>query len=345
MRHPLLACILALVAAASHAGNATQEAVERLHDDAAARIAAGRFDSLLADVDQALTSKERIADGRWKLALLIGGMRMGFERAATSPEDWTAFDKTLRAQATAHPDSPNAWLLVAVLADSHAWAVRGKGMADGITTMGFDAFRRYNEQARTVLEAHPMPGNPAWYALRIKVGGALHESPAQLDALFDEAFQREPAYQQTWYSRLTFLEPQWGGSVDAVVRLAKQGAVDTSPAEGRGMMARVLFLAYDSGVATALTDPGVDWDTLKASMEDVLRHYHDDWNAQPFFFEACSRGDKAEAQHLLGFVKEAPIDEVLNGGVDMFRTCVDWVNGKVPGFRLHDENGNVRLIH
>ena len=345
MRHVLLAFFLWLAAASCHAVNATQAAEESLHEDAAARIAAGQFESLLSDADKSLKSRERIADGRWKLALLIGGMRRGFERAVRSPEDWAAFDKTLRSLAAMHPDSPDAWLFVAVLADSHAWAARGHGTADGITTMGFDAFRRYNEQARTALDEHPVHANPAWYALRIRVGGALHESGEQLDRLFADAFQREPGYQQTWFSRMTFFEPQWGGSVEEVVRFANRGAPDTSPTEGRGMMVRLLGLAYDSGVATAMTDPGVNWDTLKASMEDVLQRYPDDWNAQPFFFVACSHSDKAEARHLLGFIKEPPIAEALNGNVEVFQACVDWANGKLPGFRMHDDNGGVRLIH
>lgn len=340
MRQAFAAFALSLAAAGCHA-NATQAAVERMREDVAQRIAAGQLDRLVAEADQELSSRGRIADGRWKLALLIGSMRRGFERAIHSPEDWTAFDSALRAQAAARPDSPNAWLFVAVLADSHAWATRGHGTANDVTPMGFDAFRRYNEQARALLEDHRSPGNPAWYALRIKVGGALHEPAQQLDRLFDEALLHQPDYQQTWFSRVMFLEPQWGGIVDDVVRLAARGAADLSPDEGRGMMARVLWLVRDSGITEALTHPGVDWNTLKASMDDVLRRFPDDWNAQPFLFEACARSDKAQARHLLAYVKEPPIAEVLDDDVDAFRACIEWAGSDVPAaFRLrHDQRG------
>lgn len=345
MRHVLLAAILWFSAIACHAGNATQEAERRLHEDAAARIAAGQFERLLADADGYLETQARLPDGRWKLALLLGGMRRGFERAVHAPEDWTRMDETLRALAAAHPRSPNAWLFVGVLVDSHAWAARGHGNGDAIKAMGFDAFRRYNEQGRALLDEHPVRANPAWYALRLRFGGALEESPERLERLFSEAIQREPGYQQTWFSRLTSLEPQWGGSIGDVVGLGARAARTKSPTEGSGMMARVLFLAYSAGVEGALSDPGVSWDMLKASMHDVLQRYPDDWNAQPFFFEACSRSDKAEAQALLAFVKEPPIAEALNGNVDAFQACIDWARGKLPAFRLHDDRGGVQVVH
>jgi hypothetical protein len=344
MRHALLALTLSLAAAGGHAANATQAAVAQLRADAADAIAAGQFGRLLDEADQALKSRERIVDGRWKLALLLGGMRRGFERAVHSPEDWATLEKSLRAQAAAHPESPNAWLLVAVLEDSHAWALRGPGNAPEVPAMGFDAFKRYNERARTVLEEHPARANPAWFALRIKVGGELHETDEALDRLFDDAIRREPDYQQTWFSRVTFLEPQWGGSVEAVVRLANRGAKDLSPAEGRGMMARVLWLVRDSGVTEALTHRDVDWNVLKASMDDVIRRYPDDWNAQPFLFEACARSDKAEARHLASFVKEAPIAELLDDNVAGFRACQEWTRSDLPAFRLRYDQAGLHLV-
>jgi hypothetical protein len=344
MRQMLLAFILWLAAAGCHAANATRAAVTQLHEEAAQRIATGQFEHLLAEADRYQKSHERIADGRWKLALLLGGMRRGFEAAARSPEDWAAFDRSLRALAAAHPDSPNAWLFVAVLEDSHAWAARGHGPAASVTTMGFGAFRSHGERARTLLEEHPTPGNPAWYALRISVGGALQESAETLDRLFDDAFRHEPDYHQTWFSRVMYLEPQWGGSADDVVRFALRGAKTISPAEGRGMLARVLWTAFDAGVLEALASPAVDWNVLKASMEDVLRRYPDDWNAQPFLLEACTRSDKAEARHLLTFVKEPPIPEALDDNVEVFKACIAWANSDLPVFRLRYDRGGPQLV-
>ena len=344
MRLLFLALTLWLSTNACHAANATQEAEQGLHEEAAARIAAGQFERLLADADRYLATQERLPDGRWKLALLLGGMRRGFERAVHVPEDWARLDATLRALAAAHPDSQDAWLFVAVLVDSHAWATRGHGTAGDIKAMGFDAFRRYNEQGRALLDEHPVRTNPAWYALRLRFGGALGEPQDEQERLFSEAIRREPGYQQTWFSRLTYLEPQWGGRIEDVVALADRAARTPSPTEGSGMMARVLFLAYDAGVEDALSNPAVHWDALKASMHDVLQRYPDDWNAQPFFFEACGRSDKAEAQRLLAYVKEPPIPQALNDNVQAFQACVDWARGKLPAFRLHDDAGGVQVV-
>lgn len=346
MRTLIVLVLLWFAAASCRAELPSYLAVEAMHDDAATRIAAGQFDGLLADADKYLASRERFADGRWKLAILLGGVRRGFSQNARSPQDWAQYETALKALAARHPASADAWLFLAVLEDSHAWAERGGGYSSTVSDAGASAFHRYLSQSRDWLDGHKMAANPAWYELRISVGGALGDSPEALDRLFFEAIKREPGYQQTWFSRMMFLTPKWGGDIGDMVGFINHAARVTSPTEGRGMMARLVWIASEQGYDLTLIAPEIDWTTVKVSIDDVLRRYPDEWNAQWFFFEACKHSDKAEAQHLLSFIKSPPSPALLRQNASVYGLCLDWATGKIPAFVMRDhETGTTKTIH
>jgi len=332
-------------ATACHAELPTVEAIDALHADASARIAAHRFDSLLAEADQDLQTQARFGDGRWKLAILLGGLRRGFAHNAQSPAEWQAYETELETLAARHPGSPNAWLFVAILAHSHAWAERGQGYADTVSDDSAAAFEHHLNRARTLLDAHKAPANPAWYALRLNVGGALGEGRASLDALFSAAIKRQPDYVQTWQARENYLEPKWGGRIEDVVALANLGNRTASPGAGRGMMAEVLATALECNCNALLSHPGIDWAAVRASMDDILQRYPDDVNAQRYFFIACEHADKSLVQHLLPSVKEPPSPTLIGANARVFELCRAWGQGKIASFAMRDhDTGEVKVV-
>ena len=251
----------------------------------------------------------------------------------------------IAAWAKRHPDSADAWLLVATLQDAHGWALRGNASAPELDARQEGGFETWLLKARALLAAHPAPANPAWYAERLSVEGDLGAGPAALDTLFAQAIQRAPGYQQTWFTRLHYLEPKWGGSLDAMARFIRRGAAETSSGEGRGMMARLLWAASKEGYDELLTDPQVGWDATKLAFDDVLARYPDDWNAQWFFMQACRHGDRPEAAHLLGSIKQEPSSVLFEPSGVPFGDCVDWANGRADSFTLFDpETGRARLV-
>ena len=336
MRALLIALLICLAAPPCRADLAVHDAVGALHKEAQDRIAAGEFDALLADADSDLQTQARLPDGRWKLAFLLGGMRRGFSAVADTPQQWDRYAIALKALAARHPASPNAWLFLAVLEDSHAWAERGNGYSDTVSDASKLTFKQHLALSRDWLDAHKVPANPAWYELRISVGGALGESAEDLDRLFFAATRREPGYQQTWFARLMYLEPKWGGDYLDMLGFINHAGHVSSTAEGHGMMARLIWIAAESGYDRLVSSPPLDWNALKLSYDDVLKRYPDDWNAQWFFFDACKHGDKAEAQHLLTFVKEAPSPSLLHGNVAAFQACENWARGQGGPFEIVD---------
>ncbi len=300
--------------------------IDAIRADAKTRIAAGDLSGLLADADKYLQKKERLADGRWKLAILYGALNFGFSADGHASRDWVQIESGLRALTEKQPSSANAWVFLAAWHEYHAWAMRGSGYVDTVSKDNEAAFERGLAQARAVLDAHRNSDNPAWYVSRMSVGGALGESPQDLDRLFFEAIRHEPGYQQIWFTRLAFLEPKWGGSIEDMVSFINSAARITSATEGRGMMARLLLTADDSGYSEVKKRPEIAWDAVKVSYDDVLKRFPDDWNAQRFFFEACRRSDKPEARHLLTFVKQAPSDALFKRKSAAYAQCVAWAN-------------------
>jgi hypothetical protein len=108
---PLLFAVLACLAAMPcRAELPVVVEINAMQADAKTRIAAGEFDGLLADADKYLKDKERLADGRWKLAILYGALNRGFTADAHMPRDWAQFESALQALAENRPASANAWL-------------------------------------------------------------------------------------------------------------------------------------------------------------------------------------------------------------------------------------------
>jgi hypothetical protein len=344
MRKLIALVLLCLVATASWAELPLYVAVEAMHRDVADRAASDQLGSVLADADKYLKTQERFADGRWKLAILLGGLRRGFESRARTGDDWARHEAAIRTLAHDHPDSQNAWLMLAILHQGHAWAVRGAGFSNTVSRDRQRTFTKYLAAARQVLDAHPAPANPAWHQLQIDIGGALGDGPAALDAMFAKAVRAQPDYQQTWFSRLNYLTPKWGGSMDDLVRFINDSArVPTT--EGHGMMARLLWIADTAGYPETIADPRIDWKAVKQAYDDVLAHYPDDWNAQWFFLQACDHADKAEAVHLLSYVRHDPSPALLQDNVQVFNVCRDWARGKLPMFMMRDTaTGQLRRI-
>ena len=317
--------------------------VEAMHADVARRIAAGEFSGLLEDADRFQKSQERFGDGRWKLAVFYRCLREGFSDHASSESDWHRYQTALAALTTSHARSSNAWLMLAALHDSHAWAERGGGYADTVTEVGFDHFKALLEQSREILNKHKaaLSDNPQWYALRIAIGGSAGDDPRELDALFAEGVRKTPDYQQTWFARLHFLTPKWGGSIGEMANFIAHGRRFATGTEGAGMTARLLRFADDDGSYELVRQPGIDWDDVKKSYDDVLDRYPVNFNAQYYLLESCGKSDKLETAHLLVRSQALPVQADLGQNAGVYGLCVQWATGKIPAFIMRDHDTGV----
>lgn len=310
MRRFLLVLALSCFSLACRAGSWSYGPSDTLYGDASRRVVAEDYEGLLKDAERFQTRQERLPDGRWKLSVLFGGLRSGFAQAAQDERDWARQESALIALATRHPTSSNAWLMLATMYDSQAWAVRGPGFSDTVSHEQYRRFRALLKQARAVLDGHrgSPEANPQWYALRVDIAGAGGEGNGKLDAIFEDALRVSPNYHETWFNRLNYLAPKWGGSVDQMLDLIAKSTRHASATDGTGLMARLMWVGQDCGCIDLLAQPGIDRAALRKSYDDVLDRFPVDFNAQHFVLQACAMGDKAETAHLLQRVSAAAPD-------------------------------------
>lgn len=312
--------------------------VDNLYANVARRVAAGEFESLLQEAVRYQKSQERLPDGRWKLAVFYDVLGWGYARAAHGEDAWSRMQSALATQADAHPTSSNAWLMLAALSESHAWAVRGSGYIDTVSPAGYTRFQELLEESRAVLYGHrsALADNPQWYAMRIAIGGYEGDAPAELDAVFAEAQRNSPGYQQTWFVRLNFLTPKWGGSVAQMVDFIVRSAQLPSATDGLGLTARLLRYADEDEYPDLVRQPGIDWAVVKKAYDDVLARFPVNFNAQYYVLEACGKSDKDETRHLLERVRADAPHPDLGTRAGIYSLCADWADGKIPGFALPD---------
>jgi len=97
MRSVILAVLICFAAIPCRAELPVVVEIDAIRADAKTRIAAGDLESLLADADRYLQKKERLADGRWKLAILYGALNFGFSADGHTPRDWAQIESALQA--------------------------------------------------------------------------------------------------------------------------------------------------------------------------------------------------------------------------------------------------------
>jgi hypothetical protein len=346
MRALLSLLVFACVSLPCHAVTGTYEPVVSMHVDVARRVGAGQLDGLLQDADRLQDSQERFPDGRWKLPVFYRGLSNGFAEHASTESDWTRYQADVTALIARHPASSNAWLMLAVLHDSHAWAVRGGGYSNTVSAAAHARFRALLEQSREVLNRHKaaLSSNPHWYVLRLDVGGSAGDDEAELDAVFEEGVRKTPSYQQIWFTRLHFLTPKWGGSIEQMVDFISRVPRHPAGADGIGMVARLLWFEDADGYPNLVSQPGLDWAVVKKSYDDILDRYPAGLVAGLSILQACGRSDKAETLHLLARIKTPPTPAELGADAVLYKQCTDWANGRIPGFILR-EGGKDREIH
>lgn len=307
---------------------------------------AGRLTELEAEASRLTQNKERADDGQWQVAALYYAVKAGMASVADNQPEADKLEKAL-LQFALKKKTSQAWLMYVAALDARAWHSRGDGFASTVTPEGWAGFRKYINLARSTLDAHKdiSAKDPAWYGYRLDMSMYANESDEKFNRVFMEGIKLEPAYHPLFFTKMRRLFPIWGGSQAEMVRFANEAVKQVGKSEGVSIYARLAWVADSSGYSEMKFAKGIDWTLMKRAFADLLNAYPVDWNAQKLFFMACEKPDKAEAQRILKYVKEAPSPALLNNNVAVFQMCVDWANGKVPAFLMRDpRTGEEKLI-
>jgi len=347
MKKSIFLAIFAFAMSWSHAEVTTQIKREQRHQEVIQKVKAQRFADLEAQANRLMLSKERDDDGQWALAGFYHDLGSGMEQVAARDADADKLEAQLHHFARTHANSSNAWLMYVAALNARAWHIRGHGFRDSVTEEKWRGFRRYVARAKTTLDEHQAQsvGNPGWHAYRLLMSMYASETDEEFERRFQAGIKVEPTYHELFFTKMRHLFPIWGGSQGDMVRFANEAVKQVGSSEGVSIYARLAWVADSGGYPEMKASKSIDWNLMKRAFADLLNAYPADWNAQKLFFMACERPDKAEAQRILKYVKEAPSATLLGGTIPAFQMCVDWANGKVPGFVMRNpRTGETKFI-
>jgi len=293
-----------------------------LQAHAEAEVRALHFAALDAEADGLRTSRARLADGRWKLSRLFGGIEAAMAHVVVDEADRQVLESAAESYARTHPASANAGLFLARVYLAEGRMARGQGDWEDVPADGRRRFLEALAQAREVLDGRrrALSANPVWYADRIEIASLSGEPGARVDELLREALAREPRFHVAAYAALAARSPRRGGSQAAMMALVNDVGRAGEGARAEGLYARLVIVAQED-VPRIAQDPALDWPAMTRAFDAILRSYPAPRNVRRFLLMACDRPDRAAARALLGQVAPPPA-----GGPELER-CVAWARG------------------
>jgi tetratricopeptide (TPR) repeat protein len=166
----------------------------------------------------------------------------------------------LNAWISHSPASALPYLIRAKYYTNTAWLIRGPDFGDAVPGQHMRAFgeflRRAEDDARRSIA---LDANIPWsYFLLLEISGGRDNSQ-QLDQVFRDSVARFPDYYELYRIRLHYLQPKWGGTVDAMQQFVNQYAGSTPPSSP-------LKLLYLQLTANLLNAAWVECRSLKHEM-------------------------------------------------------------------------------
>ncbi len=245
--------------------------------------------------DEFMRDDRRAEDGTWfvaQIASTLGGVALADEKLV---------NKSLAKWAEQSPQSKLRPVAEAVIWNSRAWNARGTGFAGATAQESMQLFREKLARAAKALKDAEPEGkeSPIWYWVALIVAGGSGRPSAQFDALFEEAVARFPYYQPLYYTRMNYLLPEWGGSLDAVDKFIERSVARTADKEGKSFY---VWLYLDMSMkinGDFLTETPATWPKLKQGFEDLVARHPDVWNKNLYATFACRVRDKETTARLL----------------------------------------------
>jgi len=219
--------------------------------------------------------------------------------------------------------SPAAYVAMAALRTSYAWAWRGNGYASTIPPENIEPFHANLKIAHDVLSKSKAQASqdPEWYVCMIVLirAGAVPDKEAQ--TLLTEGFKRYPAYYPLYAAMAENLTPQWGGSWQAVESFATYAAKITQAQLGMEMYARI-YQRVDC-FCEAMTGNKRDWPKMKQGFKDIVARFPVNWNYNRAAYYACQAQDRPAAREALAKIT-APRADAWGGDSRLLPLCRNW---------------------
>jgi hypothetical protein len=235
---------------------------------------------------------ERLNDGRWRLAAIPSGLANHFQ----AHKQWDHMLWQIGEWREKNPQSAAVDIVEAMILREWAWSARGSGYARSVSEEGWKLFTERLRRAEDILlrSKDRCAGNPLWYDEYLSVALGLGWNEAEFRALYRASVSRFPEYQPFYFTMVSYLSPQWHGSVEAIDEYVTEVVKQTQAKQGKIMYAR-LYWAFAGGAGEdfeLFEESGANWADMKAGFEQLLKAYPESlWNLNNFASFSCRARD------------------------------------------------------
>jgi hypothetical protein len=190
--------------------------------------------------DEFLALQQAGGNGRWMMQSVGLAFDLALPAIAKDPARLRSFLADLKER---FPDSTLRPSLEASAWMASGWNHRGHGYASTVSPEAMKLFREDHARALAALQEGEArgKGSPLWYQAAMSIAGVTGQPPAVLDAIFEEGATRYPLDQRLYDTRLNFLLPQWGGSVEGVDAFIRRAVLRTQATEGTSLYATLYY--------------------------------------------------------------------------------------------------------
>lgn len=334
----IIASILVLISPFGYAQKASPESDVR--DEAKQLFNQGRFEDLNRLSLKYLSSQEKLANGIWKFSEIYEGIDLAMsppdhlKSIAELDKHWNSIQRKLdrwlqisRSSAIANISKSHAYT-------SQAWSYRGTGLSGSVKEDSWTLFRQNIEKSKLNLLSirNIAIKDPYWYCEMIVVGKAEGWGNDDFFKIFNEGVARHPTFYPLYSYASSKLLPQWGGSIEEIVKFAAFAAENSKNKEGKSFYARVLWSAYQSRLPDSFIKNEKTWLSMKSSFNDLIATYPDPWNLYAYARFSCMAGDRENLKRIIDLIGKSDEDDQDIGppvnpwGKDYFSKCRIWAN-------------------
>jgi hypothetical protein len=307
----------------------SDETIEKrtIGNEALALLKRREFVQLEALIEKYRASKERHANGLWKLAMAYNGL----EVPDSDPEtEWQVRFGQINEWIMARPKSVEPRIALARVLTDYAWKARGGGWADTVKESDWDVFHKRLSQALDSLKDARQLGKkcPAYWSSLQLVALGMGIERNQYDAIFTEAIQEFPDYEYYYKARSTYLLPRWHGEEGEWERDATKSADQIGGEEGDVIYALVVWSVNHYGApggasAAFKADPSA-WKRVDRGFDVILKRFPDSLGAKTErAYLAALAGDRRKAQRYFGETK-GEVDLKHWGSKESFEKFLRW---------------------
>lgn len=300
-----------------------EKADKEVEEQAGRLFAARAYQDLDTMAQQLRGSKERLPGGLWKLRSFYRGLADDIK--VSDDQAYQARLAALGQWVQASSESVTARTVLAEVYYNYAWKARGNDYSNNWSDQARRVFEERLKKAQDlIVEADQLPTRcPEADLVRLWLGACLHWDQPRFDAAYRKAVELEPGYSPVHAARSWYLQPNWYGSDEDVVRAAEDAAQAAKDLGGMEYYARVLWNATDEldfHPDDLFSATPASWPKMRQGFLDMQKKYPQSFkNLNGFAHFACLAGDKETARSLFEQIGEHYDGREWRGGAGYLR--------------------------